>query len=50
MDALDGHSREDYEACIQFARDQEYWGMLAAIIEDGYDPSINWRELMKGRS
>jgi hypothetical protein len=43
-----GHSREDYEACIAWAKERDYRSMYWEMVEGGYDPEINWRELMKG--
>lgn len=43
----EGHSRQDYEACLEYAEAMGYWGMLTAIKEDGYSPDVNWRDLMK---
>ena len=42
-----GHSREDYEACLAYASEHRYWAMYNAMAEDGYDPSVDWRGLMK---
>lgn len=43
----EGHSREDYEACCEYAEEHGYWGMYTAMVEDGYSDDVNWRELMK---
>lgn len=42
-----GHSRDDFEVCVKYARDHGYWAMLNSMVGDGYSPDVNWRALMK---
>ena len=47
MTSPTGHTREDYEACLAWAKERSYWAMYFALASDGYDPNVNYRELMK---
>lgn len=41
-----GHSKEYYVSCLAWAKERGYQAMYNSMAEDGYDPSINWKELM----
>jgi hypothetical protein len=43
----EGHSRQDYEACLEYAKKNDYRAMYNAMAEDGYDQNVNWRKLMQ---
>lgn len=42
----EGHTREDYERCLAYAKEHHYWAMYNSMAEDGYDPKIDWTSLM----
>jgi hypothetical protein len=42
-----GHTQEDYEACLDYAQEHEYWAMYNTMSEDGYTEDVNWRSLIK---
>jgi hypothetical protein len=35
-------NREAYDACIEYAKEHQCWAVLNAMLEDGYDPNVNW--------
>lgn len=42
-----GHTREDYDACVAWAKEHRYWAMYNSMVEDGYDSNVDWRWLME---
>jgi hypothetical protein len=39
------NSRDEYEKTLRWAKDHQSNALVTAMIEDGYDPQINWRIL-----
>jgi hypothetical protein len=37
-----GHSLADYEFAVAESGRQGHWGFHNAVVEEGYDPTINW--------
>lgn len=44
---MNPNSREEYEKTLAYAKEHNYIAMYNAMVEDGYDPSIDWQSLRK---
>jgi hypothetical protein len=45
MANLPGNSREEYNKLVQWLQDHKSWGAYWAVVEDGYEDSINWKAM-----
>jgi len=40
-------NREAYDACVKDSQEKHHWATYWALVEDGYDPNIDWISMLE---